>query len=108
MRPMRQDVRDTIPPVAATPVVFHVPSVMRSLTGGASEVRALSGTVGQALTQLQERYPALVRAIRTEAGEIRPHVNVFVNQQDIRQRQGLDTVLTSDDEVIILPSISGG
>lgn len=100
--------RDDEPPLPASSVVIHLPSALRSLAGGAAEVHVPAGTVDQALSQLQGRHPALVRAIRTEAGGIRPHVNMFLNQQDIRQQEGLDTVLRTGDEVIILPSISGG
>lgn len=96
------------PPLQATNVVLRLPSVLRALAGGMTEVQVLSGTVDQALTELQRRHPALVRAIRTEAGGMRPHVNVFVNQEDIRQLQGLETYLRLGDVVVILPSISGG
>jgi molybdopterin converting factor small subunit len=105
---MRQPGRDAVSPVRTSQVALHLPSALRALAGGATEVTVPSGTLGDAITDLQKRHPAFVRAIRTQTGGIRPHVNLFVNREDIRQLRGLKTELKPGDVVIILPSISGG
>jgi molybdopterin converting factor small subunit len=57
---------------------------------------------------LDQRHPELYRCICDEAGSVRRHINVFVNQDNIRDRDGVDTTLAANDVVTILPAVSGG
>ena len=91
-------------------VTLVVPGPLRDLTGGRSTVGldVDEGTVGQAFDALRAEMPALWDRIFTEQRELRPHVNVFVGDADIRWSGGMDTPLDGVREVVILPSVSGG
>jgi molybdopterin converting factor small subunit len=87
-----------------------LPTPLRELASGNASV-ALGegvGTVAQAFEALRTQHPAVYERILTEQRELRPHVNVFVGQEDIRWSGGLDTPLDRDAEVLVLPSVSGG
>jgi molybdopterin converting factor small subunit len=86
----------------------RVPTPLRPYTGGAKEVEAAGDTVGAALLDLAQRYPDVRRHLFDETGALRPYVNVFVNDDDIRTLQGDATLLQSSDRMMILPSIAGG
>ena len=60
------------------------------------------------LDHLEERLPRLHRNLRDETGKVRPHVNLFVNSDNVRDLEGLDTSLAAGDVVTILPAVSGG
>ena len=60
------------------------------------------------LEELERHYPTLHRSVCDETGTVRRHVNLFVNTDHIRDRNGLDTPLAPGDVVIILPAVSGG
>ena len=60
------------------------------------------------LVELEERYPDLYSGVCDETGAVRRHINLFVNADHIRDRDGLDTSLVQGDEVMILPAVSGG
>lgn len=65
-------------------------------------------TVAEALNLLWARHPGLRDRVVTERGQVRPHVGIFVNADNVRHRQGLDTAIAAGDELTILPAISGG
>ncbi|HLJ69530.1 MAG TPA: ubiquitin-like small modifier protein 1 [Chloroflexota bacterium] len=85
----------------------RVPPVLRSQTGGAKEVQAEGATVGEVLQNLAERHPALQDQLFQD-GKLQRFVNVYVNNQDIQYLQSLETPVSSDDTVIILPAMAGG
>ena len=87
---------------------MEVPGPLRAASGGAASVSVRARTLRGVLDELERRYPALHRSICDETGKVRPHVNLFVNQQHMRDREGLDTALQPGDVVIILPAVSGG
>ena len=60
------------------------------------------------LDELERRHPSLYRGICDDTGAVRRHVNLFVNNDHMRDRDGLDTALKAGDEVFILPAVSGG
>lgn len=86
----------------------RVPTPLRPFTGGAKEVDVTGATVGAALHDLALRHPDLQRHLFDEAGALRPYVNVFVNDNDVRSLQGDATALQASDRVMIIPSIAGG
>lgn len=91
-------------------VTFVLPGQLRDLTGGEALLR-LEGrpsTVGEAFQALRTAHPAVHARIVTEQGELRPHVNVFLGQEEIRRTGGLDTPLAGGSEILVLPSVSGG
>jgi sulfur-carrier protein len=89
-------------------ITIRIPGPLRSLADGEDEVRVRGATVGDALDSLIRRHPALARHLRADSGEIREHVNVFVNQDDIRSANGQATTLAPGDAITVVPSIAGG
>ena len=89
-------------------VNVRIPSALRSLTGGETQISVQAATVGRALCSLEERFPALVPFLRDEGGALRPRVNVYVNDEHVRYRQGVQTSLQEGDIVFVLPIVMGG
>ena len=87
---------------------IHVPAVLRTYCEGASTLSLSAGTVRAALKQLELGYPSLHRCVCDETGAVRRHVNLFVNNSHVRDREGLDTALGPGDVLTILPAVSGG
>ena len=92
-------------------VRVRVPAALRQTAGGAAEHAfelAEGATVGELLDAVAASHPALERRIRDEQGALRPHVNLFVGDDDVRHLGGSDAVLHAGDEVTVLAAISGG
>ena len=90
------------------PVVVRIPTVLRPTTGNKDEIPVAPGTVGAVLEALGKQYPELRSRITAESGRLRPYLNVFVNDEDIRFVQDLKTPVKDGDEVSSIPSIAGG
>jgi molybdopterin converting factor small subunit len=89
-------------------VKVHVPAVLRERSGGATELVLSAASVRAALEQLQQSHAALYGSICDETGAVRRHINLFVNESNVRHREGLDTALVPGDVLTILPAVSGG
>ena len=91
-------------------VTFRIPGPLLSFTGGRHVVEAEvpAPTVHDALEQLWRLYPGLRDRILTEQGQVRPHVNVFVGPDSIRDTGGLATPISDRAEIAIIPAVSGG
>jgi molybdopterin synthase sulfur carrier subunit len=89
-------------------VRVRIPTPLRSATDGAAEVLVEPATVSDALGELEGRYPAIKGRLRDETGELRRFVNLYVNGEDVRFLQGLETRLTAGDELSIVPAVAGG
>ncbi len=85
-----------------------IPTPLRNLTNEQESVEAEGGTIGEVFADLERRHPGLNERLCDEAGEIRRFVNVYVNQEDIRFKEGKNTSVTDGDEVSIVPAIAGG
>ncbi len=92
------------------PVVFLIPGPLQPFAGGRRSVAldASPSTVGEALAVLGNLHPGLRDRVVTEQGEVRPHVNVFVAAENIRDAGGLATPVSEGSEIAILPAVSGG
>ena len=86
---------------------IRVPPVLRDQAGGAREVEAAGRNVRELLEDLTRRLPALGRRIYGD-GEIHSFVNVYVDGEDVRTRDGLDTPVGESSTVILLPAMAGG
>ena len=85
-----------------------IPPVLRSSTGGEKEVSVEGGNVGDVLRALADQHPATQSQLFSEDGELNRYVNVYVNDEDVRVLQGLDTAVGPDDTLVILPAMAGG
>jgi len=81
--------------------------VLRSSAGGSKQVSAQGGTLGEVLIDLYQRFPALKEQIQPEQ-ELSRFINVYVNDQDVRYLQGLETSVGPSDTIILLPAMAGG
>ena len=92
----------------APTVTIHVPGPLRAYCAGAAQLSISAHTVRAALEDLEHSQSALYRNVCDETGTLRRHLNVFVNSDNVRDLNGVDTALTAGDVVTILPAVSGG
>lgn len=90
--------------------VFVIPGPLRELAGGRSEIRVdgTAGSISEALALLGDDYPKVHDRIVTELGEVRQHINVFIDGDSFRDLGGLNAPIRNGAEIIILPAVSGG
>jgi cysteine synthase B len=86
----------------------RIPPTLRDSVGGAREVEASGSTLRDLLSDLAERFPSLGRQVLGDGTELAPFVNVYVDNEDVRTLEGLDTPLREDATVILLPAMAGG
>ncbi|HET6657773.1 MAG TPA: pyridoxal-phosphate dependent enzyme [Gaiellaceae bacterium] len=86
----------------------RIPPTLRDAVGGAREVDAAGSTVRELLGDLAERFPGLGHQVLENGNEIAPFVNVYVNNEDVRTLDGLDTPVGEGTSVILLPAMAGG
>jgi molybdopterin synthase sulfur carrier subunit len=89
-------------------VTVRIPTQLRELSGGASEVTADGGTVATVLAELEAAHPGFTERLFDEGGQLRRFVNVFVADEDIRFLDGVDTPVTEGQTVSIVPAVAGG
>lgn len=87
-----------------------LPGSLRELNDGRPTVELYGdpATVAAAFEALRAARPAVHRRLITEAGDVRPHINVFVGDTEIRRASGLETPIGGEAEIVILPAVSGG
>jgi sulfur-carrier protein len=88
-------------------VTVKIPTQLRAATGGEAQVQVEGSNVGEALDAVFAAYGDLRERI-TQDGTLRRFVNVYVEGEDIRFQQGLETAINEGDEVTILPAVAGG
>ena len=87
---------------------IKIPPVLRSSTGGEKEVAADGGSVGDVLRELAEQHPATREQLFGQDGSLNRYVNVYLNDEDVRVLDGLDTAVRPEDTLVILPAMAGG
>jgi molybdopterin converting factor small subunit len=87
---------------------IRIPTPLRAYTGGEKEVVVSGETVGQAMRELARQYPTVHTHLFDEGEQLRPYVNLFLNDEDIRNLEGESTPLANGDRLMIIPSIAGG
>ena len=85
-----------------------IPPVLRAQTGGESEVETAGATVGEVLSALAEAHPGTREQLFAADGDLNRYVNVYLNDEDVRVLDGLDTAASDSDTVVILPAMAGG
>ena len=91
-------------------ITFNVTGFLTDFTNGQSQivVDSPAATVGEALDSLWQQHLGLRDRVLNEQGNLRQHVNIFLNDENVRRKQLLDTALPDNCEITILPAVSGG
>lgn len=87
---------------------IRVPTPLRPYTEGQGQLKVEASTVGEALRELTAKFPSIGPHLYNDEGELRPYVNLFVNDEDVRTLEGEQTAIHDGDTLMILPSIAGG
>jgi molybdopterin converting factor small subunit len=87
---------------------IKIPPVLRASVGGEKEVGASGGNVGEVLRDLAATHPATESQLFASDGELNRYVNVYLNDEDVRVLQGLETAVAESDTLVILPAMAGG
>jgi len=88
--------------------VVRIPPVLRPSTDGAKEVDAEGDDVGAVLRSLADAHPSTESQLFADGGELNRYVNVYLNDEDVRVLDGLDTPVAGGDILVILPAMAGG
>ena len=90
------------------PATVRIPTPLRSATGGAATVEASGDTVGDVVADLERQHPGIAERLLDDSGQIRRFVNVFVDDEDVRFQDGLNTPVADGTTVSIIPAVAGG
>jgi len=86
----------------------RIPPVLRAQTGGQAEVEAAGSNVGEVLRGLTSAHPDTESQLFGPDGDLNRYVNVYLNDEDVRVLEGLETAVSDGDTVVILPAMAGG
>jgi len=86
----------------------RIPPVLRPSVGGEKELAASGSSVGEILRELAQRHPDTESQLFSSDGELNRYVNVYLNDEDVRVLDGLDTSVSESDTLVILPAMAGG
>ncbi|MGD9796582.1 MAG: MoaD/ThiS family protein [Acidimicrobiia bacterium] len=89
-------------------VTVRLPTVMRSNAGGQTEVSAEGATIGEVVDDLIRQFPGTATHLRAPDGGVHKFVNLYLNDEDVRYLQKLDTPVGDGDKISILPAVAGG
>ncbi len=87
---------------------IRIPTPLRTYTGGEKEVQVSGDTVGEAMRELARQFPSVQTHLFDEGEQLRSYVNVFLNDEDVRNLEGEETPISDGDRLMIIPSIAGG
>ena len=88
--------------------MVRIPTPLRKMTNGLNKIEIESATLGLMVTELEAAYPGFKERLVYENGELRYFVNIYINGEEVRFLQGLDTSIKTGDEVSIVPAVAGG
>jgi len=102
--------RSAPPPgsLLSTMATIKIPPVLRASVGGEKEVSASGENIGDVLRDLASNHPATQSQLFSAEGELNRYVNVYLNDEDVRVLDGLDTLVGDGDTLVILPAMAGG
>ena len=89
-------------------ITVLIPTPLRRFTGGEAKVFVTGSSVADVLDALEAAHPGIGERLQDDSGQLRRFVNVFVNGQNVRDRDGVETRLSAGDEVGIIPAMAGG
>ena len=89
-------------------VVVRIPGPLRKLSNGDSQTEVEEGTIRQTIELLEARYPGIKERLVDESGDLRYFVNIYLNGEDVRFLQDMETTTSIGDELSIVPAVAGG
>jgi molybdopterin converting factor small subunit len=89
-------------------VSVRIPTILRTYTGGESEVTAEGATLAEVIASLDAAYPGIGARVLDDAGKLRRFVNVYVGDEDVRFSEGLQTATPDGAQVSVIPAVAGG
>ena len=89
-------------------VLIRIPTPLRRMTNGLDKVQTEAADLAELIQKLDTDYPGFKARLLDDAGELRYFVNIYLNGEDVRFLKGLQTSITSGDEVSIVPAVAGG
>jgi len=87
---------------------LHIPALMKIYVNNQVEIHLEGSTISEVLSDLTMRYPSIKPHIMDKNGDLRRYINLFINATNIKDLDGVKTILQENDKIILLPSISGG
>lgn len=90
------------------PVTVRIPTALRTYTSDQSKIALDAASVEDAVRELVDRHDGLRRHLYTDEGDLRAHVNYYVNNEDVREMDGAGTALQDGDTLVIVPAVAGG
>jgi molybdopterin synthase sulfur carrier subunit len=88
--------------------IVRIPPVLRPSVGGEKELHATGSSVGEILRAVAESHPDTQSQLFSPTGDLNRYVNVYLNDEDVRVLDGLETTVTESDTLVILPAMAGG
>ena len=88
--------------------VLRIPTPLRTYTGGQSDVTVNGSNISEALIDLTTQYPTIRPHLFNDGGDLRPFVNLYVGEHNIKDLQGVNTPITDGEKIMLIPSIAGG
>jgi molybdopterin converting factor small subunit len=88
--------------------VLRIPTPLRAYTNGQSDVQVSGENISEILSDLTKQYPTIKPHLFNDSGDLRPFVNLFVGEHNIKDLQGVKTAVKAGDKIMLIPSIAGG
>jgi len=88
--------------------VLRIPTPLRAYTNGQSDITVKGSNISEALSDLTTQYPTIKPHLFNEGGDLRPFVNLFVGENNIKELQGVKTPVKDGEKIMLIPSIAGG
>ncbi len=89
-------------------VLVRVPTPLRRITNNQDKVEVEASTIAEFIDSMESDYPGFKERVMDEAGQLRYFVNIYLNGEDVRFLEGVDTATKSGDEISIVPAVAGG
>jgi len=89
-------------------VLIRIPTPLRRVTNGQDKVEVEAGNLGEIIERMESDYPGFKERLVDEDGELRYFVNIYLNGEDVRFLQGMETTTKTGDELSIVPAVAGG
>jgi molybdopterin converting factor small subunit len=89
-------------------ITVEIPTALRRFTDGVQSIECGSATLPELMGEIEQRFPAISKHLRDDAGQVRRFINIYVNEEDIRFLGGDDYKFREGDRVLVVPSIAGG